>query len=171
MKSIIDKIYNSISNIDNERDYFKFHKNRYSFILEILKKLKISEGENLLDIGSHFLHILIGAKELNYDAYGIDLKLFVKLTETRAKNFDIILKECDLSSSDAPFKDNFFNFVLLNETLEHLNFHPLKVFKDIYRILKPGGKVVITTPNLTRLNNRIKFLLGKSIHHNIKENY
>lgn len=173
MKSIIDKIYNKIfvENIENEKEYFLFHRNRYEFILDIVKKLKITERESLLDIGSHFLHILLSIKELNYDTYGIDIELFVKLTESRAKTAGIILRECDLAIDKVPFEDNFFNVVFCNETLEHLNFHPLKVFKEIQRVLKPGGRVLITTPNLTRLNNRIKFLLGKSIYHNIREDY
>lgn len=39
-----------------------------------------------------------------------------------------------------------FDFILCSEVLEHL-FHPEKVFAGIFRLLKPGGTALITTPN------------------------
>jgi 2-polyprenyl-6-hydroxyphenyl methylase/3-demethylubiquinone-9 3-methyltransferase len=172
MNNIIEKIYRYIeSNDTGEKDYFLFHKNRFSYIFNTLKDLKIDADPKLLDIGSHYLHTLLGAKEMGFNVYGTDIELFIKETKERADKLDISLKECDLSKGRIPFDDNFFDVVMLNETLEHLNFHPKKVFFEIERILKPGGDILVTTPNLLRLNNRIKFILGRSIHSDIKEEY
>lgn len=37
--------------------------------------------------------------------------------------------------------------------------------------MKTDGRLIITTPNLVRLNNRIKLLIGKSINYDISINY
>jgi SAM-dependent methyltransferase len=47
-----------------------------------------------------------------------------------------------------------------NQVIEHLVETDLFV-KEIYRILKPGGYVVISTPNLASLHNLISLMLGK----------
>ena len=44
------------------------------------------------------------------------------------------------------FADNSFDFVFSCETLEHIP-HPENMLKEIYRVLKPGGKFILTTEN------------------------
>jgi ubiquinone/menaquinone biosynthesis C-methylase UbiE len=51
---------------------------------------------------------------------------------------------------DAEYRNNVFDIITLNHTLEHLD-NPDKVFVELKRILKPGGKVIIAVPNITSL--------------------
>jgi SAM-dependent methyltransferase len=44
------------------------------------------------------------------------------------------------------FPDQSFDFIFSCETLEHLP-HPVRMTKEIFRLLKPGGKFIITTEN------------------------
>ena len=47
-----------------------------------------------------------------------------------------------------PFSDNSFEQVYCSHVLEHFEFSDLKrLLKDVYRILKPGGKFLISVPN------------------------
>jgi SAM-dependent methyltransferase len=46
-----------------------------------------------------------------------------------------------------PFEDNYFNVVTMLALVEHLNPSSLVLlFEETYRILRPGGKVILTTP-------------------------
>ena len=45
-----------------------------------------------------------------------------------------------------PFKDNSFDLIWCSEVIEHLK-NPAKTVKEFYRILRPGGKMLLTTPN------------------------
>jgi len=56
-----------------------------------------------------------------------------------------------------PFPDQGFNLVLAAEILEHLE-APRAFVREIFRILKPGGLAVVTTPNITSIPSRIFFL-------------
>jgi SAM-dependent methyltransferase len=58
--------------------------------------------------------------------------------------------------------DNFIDLALCTEVIEHLPNSPKPLLADMYRILKPGGYLIITTPNIAHLKNRIKGLLGYS---------
>lgn len=63
-----------------------------------------------------------------------------------------------------PFADNLYDIVFAGESIEHLM--DVKVFlSEVHRVLKPGGIFVLTTPNLARLDDRIKFLFGYSPRH------
>lgn len=49
-----------------------------------------------------------------------------------------------------PFPDNYFDTVISCETIEHVPNPPLAV-KELVRVLKPGGKLFLTTPNYLNL--------------------
>lgn len=46
----------------------------------------------------------------------------------------------DLNSFPWPIEDNFFDLVIMNDIIEHLE-QPLKAMEEVYRILKPKGRV------------------------------
>ena len=57
-----------------------------------------------------------------------------------------------------PFPDQHFDIVTCCEGIEHV-FSPFNLFSELNRVLKPGGILVITTPNTQNLYSRIQFLL------------
>lgn len=63
-----------------------------------------------------------------------------------------------------PYADASFDVVLFCEIIEHLLSDPLNALKEIRRVLKPSGRLVLTTPNVGRLENVIKLLQGAGIY-------
>jgi 2-polyprenyl-3-methyl-5-hydroxy-6-metoxy-1,4-benzoquinol methylase len=55
-----------------------------------------------------------------------------------------------------------FDAVIMGEILEHVVNAPLSVLQDVYRITKPGGLLVLTTPNPSNLMNAIRVLRDRS---------
>jgi len=68
--------------------------------------------------------------------------------------------ECDLYDLTLP--KEAFDVVTSFETFEHLLHSPKPVMKKIVAALRPGGDVVLSVPNIARLVNRLRVLVGRS---------
>lgn len=60
-----------------------------------------------------------------------------------------------------PFQNEYFDLIFAGEIIEHI-FDTRTFLTECIRVLKPGGKIIITTPNLATLQDRLRFLFGKS---------
>ncbi len=61
------------------------------------------------------------------------------------------------------FKKDSFDMIFFCDTLEHL-FYPEKFIEGARHALRKGGHIIITTPNLTSIYNRIFILFGLTPH-------
>ena len=57
-----------------------------------------------------------------------------------------------------PFADNRFDYVSFLEGLEHTENH-YNALREVGRVLKPGGALVLSTPNYLNIERRLKFLV------------
>jgi ubiquinone/menaquinone biosynthesis C-methylase UbiE len=64
----------------------------------------------------------------------------------------------DLNTAALPYRDGIFDLITCTEVIEHIE-HYRHTFREILRILKPGGTLVVTTPNVLNLRSRIRYLL------------
>ncbi len=178
MSDLLDKIRLRIENdkleVDNpynaDFNYLDFHADRFNYLLKKIKNY-YQANANFLDIGSLFAYLCLGAKIIGYNSFGVDLDKYVQKFSPRFKKWGIDNRAANLAVDKLPFSDDKFNLIVASEVLEHFDFHPLIFFQEIKRVLKPGGRVIITTPNLVRLNNVFKILAGRSINWDINEEY
>lgn len=63
-----------------------------------------------------------------------------------------------------PFATSSFDVVLFCEIIEHLQMDPARVLREIRRVLAPGGHLILTTPNVARLENVARLLSGANIY-------
>ncbi|MEM7397046.1 MAG: methyltransferase domain-containing protein [Verrucomicrobiota bacterium] len=76
------------------------------------------------------------------------------------------IKPFDANRDRLPYDDAMFDFVLCSEMLEHLPANSvLPLLREMYRVLKPGGVLLATSPNLTSLMNRLLMLAGANPLH------
>lgn len=70
---------------------------------------------------------------------------------------------CDITAP-LPFRSNSVQGVFAGEVVEHL-FDPVTFLAEAARILSSDGIIVVTTPNLAALQDRIRFNLGRHPRH------
>ncbi len=149
--------------------YLASMRGRYGFLLMRLSET-VSTGK-VLDVGSSpglFTELI---RRAGYDTVGLDLnphKRFPPAAGGLSKNLFLDLKipvvGADAVQAPFPFKDNSFDAVMLNETIEHFIGSPLSCLNEIRRVLRPGGSLFLTTPNVVALSNRIRMLAGLNIY-------
>jgi 2-polyprenyl-3-methyl-5-hydroxy-6-metoxy-1,4-benzoquinol methylase len=61
-----------------------------------------------------------------------------------------------------PFRANTFDAVVATEVLEHLD-EPVRLFREVHRVLRPGGRFLMTTPNAGALPYRFLRFLPESV--------
>lgn len=73
------------------------------------------------------------------------------------------IKQGDLSGS-LPYADSQFDYVTCLEGLEHIE-NPQQAIREFQRMLKPGGQLLISIPNILNIEERMKWLLNGYTSH------
>ena len=137
----------------NKKVWKLMYKKRMGYIKRALTGYKF---KTVLDAacGSGWLGKLV-KDEWGVQIYGVDIS---KKGVMLANKSGVMAKVGDIAKK-IPYKDKSFDLVFSSETIEHL-YNPDKFLKEIRRVLKPKGLLVLTTPNLASWLNRILFLFG-----------
>jgi len=72
----------------------------------------------------------------------------------------IEFKEGNLNSK-LPYDDNTFDYIIFMEVIEHI-YNPNFVISEISRVLKKGGRLILSTPNILNVGSRLRFLFEGS---------
>ncbi len=152
---------------ENER-YLTDHMRRF---YETLKALPHgNQGEKLLELGAapYFMSLML-KQFSNYSIFlsngykiGIHTKSAIRLIKNdpcEEHTFNYLTFNAEIDCF--PYPDHSFDIVLCCELLEHLILDPTHMLSEIHRILKPGGRVLITTPNVLVLRNLVSLLKYK----------
>jgi len=118
--------------------------------LKFFKEKQIDKSFKILDVGAGHGAFTKRLYEMGYDTSACDLfpEIF-NYKEIECKKVDITEK--------FPYEDNTFDVVIAVEVSEHIIDHEV-FFKELSRILKPNGQLLLTTPNILSLKSRIRFL-------------
>jgi SAM-dependent methyltransferase len=121
-----------------------------------------SEAQDILEVGTFTGCVSVALAKLGHRVVASDIHFVIDNPELKKllSSQGISTFAADLSDSTLPVADNRFDLLVFNEVLEHLNFNPIPLLSEFYRILKPGGRVYCATPNLLSAKNRWRMLRG-----------
>jgi 2-polyprenyl-3-methyl-5-hydroxy-6-metoxy-1,4-benzoquinol methylase len=149
---------------DTDQGYLEVHFDRFYQTLDRCLEHETSQGGAVLDLGGHWLHqaILFTAAGFNVTAVDIPLTFEKESVRQLAAHWQIELVTCENLASPAALRavpDNSKDMILMTEIIEHLAFNPLALWVELHRILRPGGRVIISTPNYYALRSLVPKLL------------
>lgn len=148
---------NPLSTYNKEIDFkitFPPKDSRLKKCISIVNKIKPGK---MLDIGCASGEWSEYWKNKGWDVYGVDVnETNVSLAQKKGVNALV----CDLSqNSPLPYDDNSMDFIFAGEIIEHL-VDTDRFIVELHRVLKVGGKAIITTPNLVSFENRLRIFFG-----------
>jgi SAM-dependent methyltransferase len=125
-----------------------------------LISLKIHKTSKVLDLGAGrgYLARRIG-KFMNNS--GINFKKFLLAADISRATFEakeVPFKKCNFNK-ELPFASGSYDLIYSIEVIEHLR-SPYDFLAECSRILKPGGYLVLSTPNTLHLASRLKFFFN-----------
>lgn len=114
---------------------------------KILEGLDLKAGDKVLDIGcgDGFFLYLISSLPIKLTLVGFDNdKRTLTIARKNLANTRLRLVYGDVAAM--PFAENSCNQAIMTEVLEHVK-NERKALSEVYRILKPNGKLVLTVPS------------------------
>ena len=150
------------------RDYFirDQHVERLPLLFDWLTPL-IRPADKLLDVGSFgewplVLWRFLGLTELSacsleggYLAYGAGA---LKAPDEQNKEFELLIRQINLEKEQLPHEDASLDVITCFEVLEHLRYDPVFMMSEFNRVLRPGGLLLLTTPNIGSYEGLVRLL-------------
>ncbi len=113
----------------------------------ILEEIDANKPHRLLEVGCGRGFYMYAASQFSYikEIHGIDINQKY-IDKAKQANHDPRVKLQKASIYSLPYPDNYFDFIIASEILEHLD-SDANGLSELKRVLKKGGTLAITVPH------------------------
>jgi len=140
----------------HEKVYYTVTRPKFQALVETMAGLP--EPKTVLEIGTSRFSTQLKRLCPHWEVHTLDL---TDTHQVLAEAADLQFHCCNILS---PLKcpPNYFDLIIFSEVIEHLQGNPRLALRHLRDCLAPGGRLLLTTPNLARLLNRVKLILGRA---------
>lgn len=139
-----------------DKVYYTVTRPKFLALVEAMAALP--EPRSILEIGTCRFSRQLKRACPEWEVHTLDLGSSLReVSEAAGVTF-----HCGSILEPLPAPRNYFDVIIFSEVIEHLQGNPRLALRHLLECLKPGGRLLLTTPNLGRLINRVKLLLGRS---------
>lgn len=119
----------------------------------ILHLLNVKNGEKILDVGCAAGSMMVYCGLLGAEVYGIDISMeSIKEANKYLNKYTLKGRAIVGDARKMDFPENYFDKAISSDFFEHMATEDnIEVLKEMKRVLKPNGTIIIKTPNLTYL--------------------
>ena len=160
MREWFDDYYKELQGVGIDPDilsYIKIDQERIKYTINLLNNFGI-KGKKVCEIGFGGIGLacrsVLKAEVDAYD-YSNNFKLL-------CDHYSIPYHFIDLNQPGIVLRQSY-DAILLLEVIEHINRWPVEIFSELWEFLVEGGLLLVTTPNLHRLSNRLRMVTGKRL--------
>jgi 2-polyprenyl-3-methyl-5-hydroxy-6-metoxy-1,4-benzoquinol methylase len=162
-ETLLEEVKHQISAMGEDiLAYFRNSRDRYQFALQLI--VDHPKGK-VLDLGCSPGHMAMALSNAGFEVFGIDLSTaYLPKYPNQSWVERLQIKHVAFEQEPIPFPEAFFDYVIFTEVLEHIAItDPLAILLEIKRVLKPGGFMVLSTPNVANISNALALAKGDNI--------
>jgi ubiquinone/menaquinone biosynthesis C-methylase UbiE len=163
-------IRNGIHDLYPKVPFAAVHSIDFSELYRVLGKYPMAEDAEkvrkdatvAMVVGGRILEIGSGTGLITEDLakkgelFATDISMtYLEQVKTRVPGITLVR----LDAHKLPFGDQFFDFVVMTDVLEHV-LVPCKVLEEVHRVLRSKGKFILGVPNTLNFSNVFKHLRG-----------
>lgn len=156
-----DDYYSYQNNVAKKSAFITFVK-RLLFVNIETKDPVFPEPGRMLDVGCGTGWFIRGMKQKGWQVYGVEINRKAAMAGRQ-----VGLEISDGNLKTTAFAVDNFDYVRLNHSFEHM-INPNEILNEIFRIIKPTGKLLIGVPNIDSFNARLFkqfwWYLGTPVH-------
>jgi SAM-dependent methyltransferase len=159
---------------EGEKIYIQFHLRRFVFLLNLIAELldrlnaRTEAPARYLDVGPHLMTRLADhffGRRVRIDTLGWE--------NPRTYDTGRVARHFEFDLNDAYDRDRWpeaveHDLVLMAEVIEHLYTAPEQVLGFLLRYVRPGGYVIIGTPNAVSIQHRLAMVAGRHPYERIR---
>ena len=171
-----ERLKTSVAELD---EYRNFHARRLLRSLELIQKWRpVAAGPKILELGAAPYYFTALLYRYFPDCQLIGANVRARLEEdpaSAARPEKVTLQHgsgghrnelpvyvFNVESANYPFPTASFDWVLCMELIEHLAYSPTHMLAEAHRVLKQGGRLLLTTPNAVDLRKTLDFLFNRA---------
>lgn len=128
-------------------------------ILRELQRLAPATGR-VLDVGCGRGQLGAAIRALGWEVWGVEQRGEACVTAEKRLHRLVAADLHDRPTVRAAVGDTRFDALVFSDVLEHV-YDPRTVLENYLELVKPGGRVLISVPNMVVWTNRLKLLLGR----------
>lgn len=160
---LLEQVREEIAETAEEtRVYFSASYQRY---LDTLNFLGSAPPGKLLDVGCSPGHLAMALTLAGFEVTGVDCHPgYPERYMPAAWREKLHIQFVDMEHSNLPYEDNSFDYITCCEMMEHIAIRPpLEILNELYRVLRPGGIFLLSTPQVANLSHALALWEGHNV--------
>ena len=142
-----DQIMPCLGDADYIKFYYDVHRTRIGFDLDYADRF-LQPGDRVLEVGAYPYFLTLPLVSKNYDVTALVKCSSLEYVPAIAEKFSLKVIDCDLDMDKIPANDASFDCVIMNEVFEHLRINLIFSMREVRRVLRLNGLLLLSTPNL-----------------------
>ena len=150
-----------------ENDYLAKARDRMDRTFDLIAPEVV--GRSILDVGASPFYLLFRAKALGaLSCRGVyftnDTHPLKRYDQIYSVYGAIDISHANIETDNLPCDDNSVDVLTACEILEHCEYFPFRFASEIRRVLRPGGLLCLTVPNVHSIANILKLIFQRNIY-------